>query len=686
MVAGLGVATIAAGGFKAAIDFGVDSSRVASEVEEMSSKFEVVFGDSTEKARQSLARFGDEVGRSELKLMGMASTLQDTFVPMGFARDQASELSVKLVKLATDVASFSNAQDVDVLQDFQSALVGQSETVRKYGIVITEARVKQVAYQNGIADVGKEITEQQKLQARMAILFSDTSDAQGDAARTAGSLANVNRALSDSVYELKAAIGEGINIKIVGPKKSAIPVIEAITDEVKLGILFDKLKAAGAMDDWDELKFGIIRPFDKKNTTEVIKELTDKYSGLLEAEEMTQQEAFKIRDTFEQVAKTPFVSRAAVEDAKILTEYTSDLSYTVRATGEEFTFTSRAAAQYAMRLVESGTAAEDAAKAGEAFALKLGDINQGARDAIQGLRDLKAQNIEDFFDVDISPEDVAKQLFDVTAFKAAGGEASNSLIGSVKAALAEGKITSDQAKEFFRNIAIESQAIKINLKQTDLKEAAETISKDFNVPLGEAYKLLKQAKSGVDLVNEADVSALTSQFDALQERKNMLIEAGELPIEVDQGDLATARIAAIQDNMTKLTDKDWLIKIFVNMQADPAVRRLIGEGVQGSQGGKGSGGGSNAKLMASGGPMVAGNPYWVGEHGPEPFFPAVDGRMLSNEEARQAMAQGEQGSPGGPPGGDTYNYYVYNPAAMALANNEARRIQRRRLNASMGVR
>jgi len=83
---------------------------------------------------------------------------------------------------------------------------------------------------------------------------------------------------------------------------------------------------------------------------------------------------------------------------------------------------------------------------------------------------------------------------------------------------------------------------------------------------------------------------------------------------------------------------------------------------------------------------VAGNPYWVGEHGPEPFFPAVDGRMLSNEEARQAMAQGEQGSHGGPPGGDTYNYYVYNPAAMALANNEARRIQRRRLNASMGVR
>jgi len=623
----------------------------------MSSKFRVVFGDSTEEAKQSLARFGDEVGRSELKLMGMASTLQDTFVPMGFARDQASGLSVKLVKLATDVASFSNAQDVDVLQDFQSALVGQSETVRKYGIVITEARVKQVAYQQGIADIGKELTEQQKLQARMAILFSDTSDAQGDAARTAGSLANVNRALSDSIYELKAVIGEGINVQIVGPKKGVIPAIEGITERLKLSNLVQQLEDIGQLDTLEQLKIGfVVDVTGAKTAKEMIQELREQYGPLLDAQQITQVEAYKVRDA-------------------------------LIASGEGADYNSFSFEHLTSRVGINASQFRAASLDIHGFAEKLKEVNQGARDAIQGLRDLKAQNIEDFFDVDISPEDVAKQLFDVTAFKAAGGEASNSLIGSVKAALAEGKITSDQAKEFFKNIAIESQAIKVNLKQTDLKEAAETISKDFNVPLGEAYKLLKQAKSGVDLVNEADVSALTSQFDALQDRKNMLIEAGELPIEVDRGDLATARIAAIQDNMTKLTDRDWLIKVFVNMQADPAVRRLTGE--QDSAGSsKGTGGGPKArgKLMAFGGPMEAGNPYWVGEHGPEPFFPAVDGRMLSNEEARQAMAQGEQGSHGGPPGGDTYNYYVYNPAAMALANNEARRIQRRRLNASMGVR
>lgn len=54
----------------------------------------------------------------------------------------------------------------------------------------------------------------------------------------------------------------------------------------------------------------------------------------------------------------------------------------------------------------------------------------------------------------------------------------------------------------------------------------------------------------------------------------------------------------------------------------------------------GSGGNWQPTQEQHGGPVHAGLPYWVGEVGPEPFFPAVDGRILSNLEARQALQAG----------------------------------------------
>jgi TP901 family phage tail tape measure protein len=41
---------------------------------------------------------------------------------------------------------------------------------------------------------------------------------------------------------------------------------------------------------------------------------------------------------------------------------------------------------------------------------------------------------------------------------------------------------------------------------------------------------------------------------------------------------------------------------------------------------------------AAGGPVTAGMPYWTGERGPEPFIPAVSGRILSHEDAMAAMS------------------------------------------------
>jgi hypothetical protein len=131
----------------------------------------------------------------------MASTIQDTFVPMGFARSEASKLSVQLTKLAVDVASFNNASDTETMMAFQSALVGNHETVLKFGVIINEATLKQELLRMGINKSSKEITTQEKVMARLNLIIAGTSDAHGDASNTAGSFANSMKALSSEFEE-----------------------------------------------------------------------------------------------------------------------------------------------------------------------------------------------------------------------------------------------------------------------------------------------------------------------------------------------------------------------------------------------------------------------------------------------------------------------------------------------------
>jgi len=195
--AALGVAAVAV-----IANFSKQVIGLASDVEEMQAKSSVVFGAFTQDVRSTLQAFGDEVGRSTFELEGMASSIQDTFVPMGFARGEAAKLSVELTKLAVDVASFNNASDTETMAAFQSALVGNHETVRRFGVVITEATLQQELYRMGVTQNAKDVDNATKVQARMNLILKGTTDAHGDAARTSGSFANTSKALRAALDEL----------------------------------------------------------------------------------------------------------------------------------------------------------------------------------------------------------------------------------------------------------------------------------------------------------------------------------------------------------------------------------------------------------------------------------------------------------------------------------------------------
>ncbi|KAA3644563.1 MAG: hypothetical protein DWQ07_14180 [Chloroflexi bacterium] len=202
------------GGFSAAvavqqaIRFGQASIQASSDAEESASKFRVVFGDRAEEIEKLLGEEATAINRSGVEWMDYAATIQDTLVPLGFARDAAADMSVEVVKLAEDLASFNNLDSAKVVQDIQTAIVGNTEVLRKYGVVAQQRQIIDEAINSGLVEQASEIDANIKAQAILNLIYKGTTDAQGDAERTADSYANVQKGLEAATLDLKVALGD----------------------------------------------------------------------------------------------------------------------------------------------------------------------------------------------------------------------------------------------------------------------------------------------------------------------------------------------------------------------------------------------------------------------------------------------------------------------------------------------
>jgi hypothetical protein len=203
----LGAVGLAAAG-AAMVGITKQAVTLGSELQEVDSKFEAVFKGEADSAEAWAESFGNSIGRSETELKSFLSTFQDTFVPLGFSRKEGAAMSKTLTELTTDLASFNNEQDTQTAAALQSALVGNHETMRRYGVIITQATLEQELFNMGIEDGIRGATEQEKVLARLNMIMDNTTDAQGDAARTADQFANMQRNLKGDIKDIMAEAGK----------------------------------------------------------------------------------------------------------------------------------------------------------------------------------------------------------------------------------------------------------------------------------------------------------------------------------------------------------------------------------------------------------------------------------------------------------------------------------------------
>lgn len=181
--------------------------KYASDMTENVNKVDVAFGKNAKEVRQWGNSTLKTFGVAKVEALNMVALYGDMSTSMGLSTATASKMSTELVGLAADMASFKNIR-IDVAKTaLAGVFTGETESLKRLGIVMTQANLQQYALSQGITTNIKDMSQAQKVNLRYNYVLSVTKNAQGDFARTSGSAANQMRLMTESLKELAANFG-----------------------------------------------------------------------------------------------------------------------------------------------------------------------------------------------------------------------------------------------------------------------------------------------------------------------------------------------------------------------------------------------------------------------------------------------------------------------------------------------
>jgi hypothetical protein len=251
------------GGIAVAVPLVKSAVDAASDFNESLSKTQVLFGDSSKAIVAWADDAAQNLGQSRQQALDTAGTFAVFGKAMGFAGQDLVDFSKKSVGLTADLASFFNVDPAEAADAFKSALQGESEPIRKFGVLLNEESLKATALQKGLVTAavdtkklgaaqetaqkaaratakalkehgensveytdavrdqkqaeealagvmeGKvpQLTQAQKMQAAYLSVLDQTTDAQGDFARTSDGLANKQRIVSAAFADARQELG-----------------------------------------------------------------------------------------------------------------------------------------------------------------------------------------------------------------------------------------------------------------------------------------------------------------------------------------------------------------------------------------------------------------------------------------------------------------------------------------------
>lgn len=175
-------------------------------------------------AKTSIEKFG----MSELSAKQFASRFQAMGTALDIPQGQMAKMSIRLTELAGDMASFYDVSQEDIAKSLQSVFSGTTAPMRRYGIDLTQATLKEWALKQGLDANISSMTQAQKAMLRYQYVLAHTTNITGDFARTADTWHNQITMLRENFKALGAVVGGGL----INAFKPFIKVLNSVLQKV----------------------------------------------------------------------------------------------------------------------------------------------------------------------------------------------------------------------------------------------------------------------------------------------------------------------------------------------------------------------------------------------------------------------------------------------------------------------
>lgn len=175
-------------------------------------------------AKTSIEKFG----MSELSAKQFASRFQAMGTALDIPQGKMAKMSIRLTELAGDMASFYDVSQEDIAKSLQSVFSGTTAPMRRYGIDLTQATLKEWALKQGLDANISSMTQAEKAMLRYQYVLAHTTNITGDFARTADTWHNQITMLKENFKALGAVVGGGL----INAFKPFIKVLNSVLQKV----------------------------------------------------------------------------------------------------------------------------------------------------------------------------------------------------------------------------------------------------------------------------------------------------------------------------------------------------------------------------------------------------------------------------------------------------------------------
>ena len=239
-VAAAGFAVVAVAGTAAAVSV----LSAGSDLQETLSKSNAIFGDNAKAMEEWASSASTSFGQSKREALDAAASFGNMFLQVGIGGEQATKMSKGMTELASDFASFHNADITEVLSAQQAAFRGEYDAVQRFVPTINAAAVEQKALEMGLAGSTKELTAQHKALATERLLMEGAGKAMGDFDRTSDGLANRQRILKAKLEDVKGTIGSALIPAALGAMDAMTKFGGAAKEAFESSGILEKMKEA----------------------------------------------------------------------------------------------------------------------------------------------------------------------------------------------------------------------------------------------------------------------------------------------------------------------------------------------------------------------------------------------------------------------------------------------------------